>query len=597
MLLGSLFAYFTFELISSLLDSYPLADQVFLVLTWLANAAYFLTLAFQSLAFFLFFTSHLRFKKSKRRRYFYIFASLPALSCLGLVIGSISANLVFYIDNAGVYHSGALYSLYVAITGIYPIATIIFFCIYWNRLSSRSKLDLTIADVLLIAGYIFRFLFPATVVLPTFSVWAVIVIFIGVQTPRQFINGKTGLFSQEGMALMLDENIKEKENRPLLLIVVTQYQKSRDLYRDKEMDRGLLELAKFMKRQPIQKYMSYNHEGRFMVLLNSVTDAKFMENLILEKYIREVGGGENETLFFNVGIIESLDNLAYRDGYEYAISIERSAPFAEGGKVISFDEVIRAKQIREKYIQSCLDEAIKNRSVDVLFQPLKDLRTGVYIGAEALSRIKGKDGEVISPNEFIYLAEQNGSIKAFSEIVYEKVLDFLITHNEESFPLKTISINLSPILCLDPGMAKSLIDKAKFKGIGLSRINFEITETAFINLDVLKRQMEEIIMAGGTFSLDDFGTGYSDLARVTSLPFSAIKFDISLVRSYCAGQNTFLPYLSKAVKNIKRKIVAEGIEDPEIEKKVMDLDIDYGQGYLYSKPVSEEELLKSLNMN
>ena len=264
---------------------------------------------------------------------------------------------------------------------------------------------------------------------------------------------------------------------------------------------------------------------------------------------------------------------------------------AEAGKVIPCDDAVREKQKRESYVQKCLAKAIREGNVTVFFQPLKDLKNGTFYGGEALTRIEGKDGEIIQPYEFIYLAEQNGLIGDLSDIVYGKVLDFLASHQKDGLPIKTISVNLSPVQCLDPNLAKNLIARANAKGVDLSYINFEITESAFINLDSLRKQMEQLIEAGSSFSLDDFGTGYSDLARVTALPFKAIKFDISLVRSYCSGQNTFLPYLSKAVKYIKRTIVAEGIEDVDAEKKVSDLGIDAGQGYLYSRPLREDDFV------
>jgi EAL domain-containing protein (putative c-di-GMP-specific phosphodiesterase class I) len=329
-----------------------------------------------------------------------------------------------------------------------------------------------------------------------------------------------------------------------------------------------------------------------MILTKSEEDAREMELLIFDKLLntedKDVASGLNQ----NLGIIECLDSSSYGSGDEYLRSIERAVSLAEAGKVIPVDDEVREKQKRESYVQKCLAKAIREQNVIVLFQPLKDLKNGTFHSGEALTRIYGKDGEIIPPSEFIYLAEQNGSIRDLSDIVYEKVLDFLAANPEETTQIKTISVNLSPIQCLDPNLPKDLIARAKAKGVALSRIIFEITESAFINLDYLRKQMEHLIEAGGSFSLDDFGTGYSDLARVTSLPFKSIKFDISLVRSYCSGQNTFLPYLSKAVKNNKRMIVAEGIEDADIEKKVSDLGIDFGQGYHYSKVLPPDEFVE-----
>ena len=83
-------------------------------------------------------------------------------------------------------------------------------------------LKLVISSLLLVIGYVFRFAMPGTVILPTFTVLSVIVAYIGIGNPRYFMNEKTGLFSQKGMVLMLDEAIREKKNAPVLLLVITQ---------------------------------------------------------------------------------------------------------------------------------------------------------------------------------------------------------------------------------------------------------------------------------------------------------------------------------------------------------------------------------------
>ena len=588
----ALFGYFIFELISTALDSEPRPEATLYYLTWIANIAYFFFLGLQSYFFYSFFVSHMHLTKSKWRVVFYCLSTLPLIAAYIILFLSPSLHTVFWINEEGIYKGGQLYKTFVILCGVYPSLALLTVLFLWKRAPKSIDLKLVISSFLLVIGYVFRFAMPGTVILPTFTVLSVIVAYIGIGNPRYYMNEKTGLFSQKGMVLMLDEAIREKKNAPVLLLVITQYQKSRDLYRDKEMDRWLIKIAKFLNSQPLKAAVSYNHEGRFMILTKSEEDAKEMELLIFDKLLnaedKDVASGLNQ----NLGIIECLDSSAYESGDEYLRSIERAVSLAEAGKVIPVDDEVREKQKRESYVQKCLAEAIKEQNVIVLFQPLKDLKNGTFHSGEALTRIHGKDGEIIPPSEFIYLAEQNGSIRDLSDIVYEKVLDFLAANPEETTQIKTISVNLSPIQCLDPNLPKDLIARAKAKGVALSRINFEITESAFINLDYLRKQMEHLIEAGGSFSLDDFGTGYSDLARVTSLPFKSIKFDISLVRSYCSGQNTFLPYLSKAVKNNKRMIVAEGIEDADIEKKVSDLGIDFGQGYHYSKVLPPDEFVE-----
>jgi EAL domain-containing protein (putative c-di-GMP-specific phosphodiesterase class I) len=154
-------------------------------------------------------------------------------------------------------------------------------------------------------------------------------------------------------------------------------------------------------------------------------------------------------------------------------------------------------------------------------------------------------------------------------------------------------------------MDKTLIDKLKFYidkyDIDPTHINLEITETA-TNFDEnrLKEQLVNIKKLGFTFSLDDYGTGYSNLVRVLEYPVDIIKLDKSIVWSAFSDNDSFvtLKNIVSMFHDVRRKLVAEGVESEEQMQALKELGCDYIQGYFYSKPVPKNdfwEYVKKVN--
>ena len=118
-----------------------------------------------------------------------------------------------------------------------------------------------------------------------------------------------------------------------------------------------------------------------------------------------------------------------------------------------------------------------------------------------------------------------------------------------------------------------------------------------IDLDDLKNMMEAFMSRGAVFSLDDYGTGYSNLVSITKLPLSIIKIDKSIVWAYYDGLDKALPYLIKMFLDDGFNVLCEGIEKEDMSISVKDMGAVYEQGYLYSKPLPEDEFIEFLSNN
>ncbi|QHQ62554.1 EAL domain-containing protein [Anaerocolumna sedimenticola] len=269
-------------------------------------------------------------------------------------------------------------------------------------------------------------------------------------------------------------------------------------------------------------------------------------------------GGKNNFMFFNAGM---LDELKHRTDIEYI-----------------------------------LREAIKYNGFTLAYQPQINVQTGKIIGFEALLRLKDYK---ISPNKFINIAEETGLIKEIGRWVTKQAVRQIALWQEKGYEPKPIAINFSSKQIKDYGYIAFLQDTLNKYQVAPDYLEIEITESILMEqnantIDFLN-QLKKI---GVRIALDDFGTGYSSLNYLTFIPVDKIKLDKTLCEKFLGLKNLrVMNSLIALVHSLDLVIIAEGIEEPEQFKRLKDGGCDYIQGYLFSKPLFEEEIEEIYNYN
>ncbi|MES2390688.1 MAG: EAL domain-containing protein [Acidobacteriota bacterium] len=236
-----------------------------------------------------------------------------------------------------------------------------------------------------------------------------------------------------------------------------------------------------------------------------------------------------------------------------------------------------------------LHAALENDQVVPYFQPLVALRTGKLTGFEVLARWDDPAGGPRLPSNFVTLAEQNGLIGALTRQVFGKAFAAAAA---VPAPL-SLSVNISPVqmhyLSL-PGQIRALADEA---GFPLDRLILEITESAFFNnVEQAKTIAAELKAMGCRLALDDFGTGYSNLSHLLALSFDELKVDRSFVGAMTDSRNSrkVVAAIVGLATSLGLVTVAEGVETEEQADMLLCLGCELGQGWLYGKPVGQEQL-------
>lgn len=242
-------------------------------------------------------------------------------------------------------------------------------------------------------------------------------------------------------------------------------------------------------------------------------------------------------------------------------------------------------------------QVIQNRQFQIYYQPIYDVKEKKFRTAEALIRLKDPVMGFIPPNEFIPLTEKNGLIMDIGFQVFEQVCSFMDTQAFKACGLDFIEVNVSLSQFLDESLPNRLLTMMDKYHIPYSRINLEITETETpFEENIMRAQLKKMSELGFQFSLDDYGTGYSNIEAVTEYPLQIIKLDKSLIWSAFQKKKAMLT-LESLVHLFHRlgfRIVAEGVETEEMFRELENLEVDFIQGYYFSRPLPETEFISFL---
>lgn len=244
-------------------------------------------------------------------------------------------------------------------------------------------------------------------------------------------------------------------------------------------------------------------------------------------------------------------------------------------------------------LEADIRAAIPNDEFVPYFEQQIDLETGELAGFEMLARWVSPLRGLISPDEFIPVAEDTGMIGDLSLSIIRKAM----MEAKGWDPKLTISVNISPVQLKDPWLAQKIVKLLVETGFPASRLEVEITESSlFKNLSLAQSIVGSLKNQGIKIALDDFGTGYSSLSHLRALPFDRIKIDRSFVSTMLENSESaaIVSAIAGLGSSLSVPITAEGIEQQDIIDKLRELGCTKGQGWFYGQPMSIDNVRKML---
>ena len=516
------------------------------------------------------------------------------LSIYSSIVGNSQGKLfLFYVDRLG-YHSGSLYC-YLYICGFYYVvmAYVAMFLFWKNFRRRREKYGMILYNLIICASYVTRIVLPKHLIMDTFVLMAILVVFLAFENPEFYLDLRGSAFNRLAFSEQIEENAGRYTQIPLG-IVVHDFHEMRDIYGSSQIEEGLAAISKYLKQIFKRATVFYCRNGRFIVLAQPGTDLEEKSGIIANRFKHPWKSNDME-LYLTVGF------AVYDDEYEVVdpeIILTTMLKFLDAvGKTGRVRPVHATKEnllqtIKEKEIRGHIERAIENNSLELFLQPIVDAKTEKVVGAEALSRIRDDRGDIILPGDFIPVAESSGRINELGEIIFEKTCIFIKENGLRNLGIEWIYVNLSPSQFIRTNLSERYAAIAEKHEIDPSFVHLEITESSMIDDGFFMRQIDAMSQKGFKFVLDDYGTGYSNLARLKKCPLINIKIDMTIVWDYCKEKDDLLPTMVKAFKQIGFTITAEGIENTEMVDAMKDIGCNLLQGFHYSRAIPCEEFAK-----
>ncbi|MGE0585769.1 MAG: ammonium transporter [Flavobacteriaceae bacterium] len=244
---------------------------------------------------------------------------------------------------------------------------------------------------------------------------------------------------------------------------------------------------------------------------------------------------------------------------------------------------------RRRMLDADLELALETSQFELWYQPQVSLSEAAITGFEALLRWRHPEKGLISPDDFISLAEESGKIVRIGEWALREAC-----RTAAQTPwLRRVSVNVSPVQFRDKGFVQSVKDVLAETGLDPQRLEIEITESVLIHDDDVRalQMLHELKRQGIRIALDDFGTGYSSLSYLSRFPFDQIKIDRSFVRalSESEGAQAIIQTIIRLGKAFSMQIVAEGAENENDIRFLAGEGCDVIQGYYFSRPAPLED--------
>lgn len=290
-------------------------------------------------------------------------------------------------------------------------------------------------------------------------------------------------------------------------------------------------------------------------------------------------GDDMETLFRNADIALYINKRSKNHQYEI------------------FDESMLADVNRTFIMEKELWGALERREFSLVYQPLIDVRSGIISGAEALLRWNNSLLGMVSPIDFIPVAETTNLIVNIGRWVLEEACSQNKKWQEQGMIPIEISVNVSAKQLRYPDFIDVVKNIIKETGMDSQYLKLEITESVSMeNIDEVRKIFRELKKMNIKLSIDDFGTGYSSLAELKALAVDEIKIDKSFIDDIHISGNVndmvMVDSIVAMAKSFKLKVVAEGVESGDQFSILQEAHCDYVQGYFFSRPVKAEDFVK-----
>lgn len=540
--------------------------------------------------------------KLRRNIALQIIMAMPLAVVLTAFVINPFNHIMFSVENG--YTRGPLFALMYVVTVLYVIFVITYIIRYRKLFRLRNIIAVSAVIPIDIAAMLIQLFIPSALIEMFFNAIGLLIMSFGLQRPEDYVDTSTNLMKLSAYSHDMKRSFYNDKHVYIIMLNIANYQTIRRMLGFDSTMEMLRTVADTVRRinKKMHGYADLYHleGGRFRMVFREENRDKTekiadMLNQELKNPINING--------LNIGLVPFIILARCPDEIkDFKALMSFGTDFHDRnyytGQVMYASKLYNGNQLDIKNnIDRIIEQALKDGSFQVYYQPIYSTGHGRIVSAEALLRLYDSQLGFISPEILIAAAEKSGAIHRIGAFVFEKVCQFIASDDFDKLGLDYIEVNLSVVQLMNVDLADDLLSIMKKYNVSPDKINLEITESAAAyEQQVMADNLERLTSAGLSLSLDDYGTGYSNIKRVIQLPLRIIKLDKTFVdettnpKMWIVIKNTV-----KMLKDMNMEIVVEGVETQEALDVFSSLQCDFIQGYFFSKPIPRKDFVKFIS--
>lgn len=587
-----------------ILSTYFINNQIGPVwLNMIINTVYFLTniltSSFIAMLFFAKILEHVHDDHCMKKAITSLIATASAYA--SLVLTNPLTKILFYFDENGVYTRGPLNFLGYLVVIVQVIFVAI--CYFRNRKYVTKNMKFAVIQILPITVlFIFvQLTYPEILLNSLIMALVELVFYLHLHSNASGVHTLTNLNDRHKFVRYVDDLIRADKSFTTFVVSIKSFESLNQKYGHLLGDE-IIYLFAFALEKEMKSNAVFHLDNLYFAINVSSTERAELDNT-LEKIHAFMNGGiviKDEVIKLDYAVFEHTlpenctDAGIFYEQLEYGIDIADG----EGAKYFVYTPELTERMMRRRYLIGRLENISREGGFEVWFQPVYCLEKGVFCSMEALVRLRETDGSLISPGEFIPIAEDADMIVPITWFVLEEACK-IISENDALNGI-TVSVNIPMVQLVDREFVCHLNEIVDKYGVAHSQICLEFTERVMLDdFKRVKECMDGVSECGYRFFLDDFGTGFSNFNCLLQLPFCDVKLDKSLTDTLAADapEVNIVKTLVDLFHNMNLKVIAEGVETAEQVEILKTYGIDRIQGFYYSAPMNIDKLLAFYKRN
>lgn len=565
-------------------------------LTWSVTTVYYILTPLMGMAYFLYSVSVIYTDSAQLKKMIGL-GTIPGVIYAILVLVNPFIKILFDINPAYGYVRGPQVFVTYLIFYAYCLASIGIVFANYKKIDRNIYRILAAFPILAVLVIMVQEIYPDVILSGSAATCALLIIYLHLQNKQISLDYLTGVPNRQELLNMLKLMIRKSPSKEFALLVVSMrdFRQINNSCGQQMGDEFLKKICHFLCDIG-PKGNVYRFGGDEFALLFPQKNEEQIKLCIsaIEERMRKSWQVGNLSFMLSaaIGVInhlgedETLEKII--NAIEYAIYQAKSG---KHGEVCYCDKVMMGKLERRNTIIQILKQQVEEQSFEMFYQPIYCVESDKFAHAESLMRMPHTPIGPIYPNEFIPIAEEAGLIVDITYIVLDKVCNCINRLVKRGVEIDSIHVNFSAIQFAQPDLSSKVLEIIRRNGTPMSAIKIEFTESTLAeSTEAVTKFAMEMMDHGIKMGLDDFGTGYSNIASVINIPFGTVKLDKSLVWVAVDNEKPALAvkHLTQTFKELGMTVIAEGVENEEQRKLVVDFGVDQIQGFYYAKPMSEE---------